>query len=125
MHPDNIRERAVDQLVDEMLDRLSALDALVRHAGDDPSLVRSADVRGSADHVVGLLLSPGSRTVAPRVVDALWSPTPRELVPPTWWRTPLGQLLAGLLGDESSSHPGAATSPAPPRPDRSLLGELV
>jgi hypothetical protein len=103
MPDDQLCERAVDQLVDEVLDRLTALDSILSHRCDDPSPQRrSSDARAGAHHVVDRLRSRNYRTVAATaLVDALWSPTPCERIPPTWWRTPLGQLLASSFGDEA------------------------
>jgi hypothetical protein len=108
MTDEQLCERAVDQLVDEVLERLNALDAILPHSCQEPSPPRrSADARIGAHHVVGLLRSSQRCTVAARVVDAVWSPTPPERIPPTWWRTPLGQLLTSSLGDNG---------PAPRKP---------
>ena len=92
MSVEDLRERAVDQLVDETLDRLHELRHLL--ASQQLPSWASADVRTAAAHVIARLTTgPARHRTARALVTSLWNTDDPARVPPTWWATPLGGLL--------------------------------
>jgi hypothetical protein len=89
-------EAATDQLVDEICQRLAALYSLVNLslAEAGPPV---AEIRTYATEIVSRLSRPAPRAVASAIARALW-PVPSGVhVPPGWWTTPLGALIAQSL----------------------------
>ena len=90
-------ERPVDQFVDEVLDRLSALHALL-DAEDRPI---DADIaRRAGRTLISRLHSGTGPDVAEHIVNALWSAQRGGRVPASWLTTPLG----GLVRDATCAH---------------------
>ena len=93
---------AVDQLVDELMLRLSHLAQLTPDLVDDPA-AKAGPLRRTAEGTVAALLPPGpqAEAVARMVMTALWGVwgDSRAI---TWWRTPLGALLAARTHRPSS-----------------------
>jgi hypothetical protein len=88
-------ERATDQFVDEICQRLTAL-----HACVNTSLAEVGppidDIRRHASALVDRLSQPDPVT-AIAVACTLWPPQPGAHVPASWWATPLGRLIASAL----------------------------
>jgi hypothetical protein len=104
-------EAATDQLVDEICQRLASLYSLVdlslAHAG--PPV---AEIRTCATEIVGRLTLPAPRALAVSITRALW-PAPSGVdVPPTWWRTPLGSLIAQSLGTRATASASMTSGPS-------------
>ena len=88
--PQRDADRPVDQFVDEVLDRLSALHALL-DIKDPPT---DADTARRAGHaLISRLRNSPAPAVADQLVDALWSAQRGGRVPTGWLTTPLGNLV--------------------------------
>jgi hypothetical protein len=89
----DVLERATDQLVDEICQRLTALytllDASVADDGPTPD-----DIRDRAAQVVRRLVGTDGPDTAALVAKILWPPQPGRHVPSQWWDTPLGGLIS-------------------------------
>ena len=88
-------DAVVDQLVDELMLRLSHLAQLVPDVVDEQKAV-AGTLRHAAQRTAAALRSPGADAdaVARMVTAALWGVW-GENPPTTWGRTPLGAALAG------------------------------
>ena len=86
-------EAATDQLVDEVCARLTALygllDISVSETGVPVDVIRSR-----ATEVVRRLASSQPRVAAGAIARALWPLQTATQVPPNWWDTPLGTVIA-------------------------------
>ena len=87
-------DAVVDQLVDELMLRLSHVAQLAPDVVGDPAAM-VGPLRRTAEGVAAELRAAGPHAdeVALRVTAALWG-TWGESPPTSWWRTPLGALLA-------------------------------
>jgi hypothetical protein len=105
-------EAATDQLVDEICQRLATLFSLV-----DLSLGEAgppvAAIRRCAAELVGRLTGPTSPSVALSIARALWPVASGVHIPPAWWTTPLGALLARSLDTRVPAPAGMASPPRP------------
>lgn len=99
-------ERATDQLVDEICQRLTTLHTCVNTslAEVGPAI---EDIRRNAPAVVERLSHADART-AIAVARTLWPPQPGAHVPTSWWTTPLARLIATAL-DGHAAATGAVT----------------
>ena len=87
-------DAVVDQLVDELMLRLSHVAQLAPDVVGDPAAM-AGPLRRTAEGPAAELRSPGplANALALRVTAALWG-TWGDSPPTTWWSTPLGALLA-------------------------------
>lgn len=80
-------ERATDQLVDEICQRLTSLYTLV-----DASLATNGptleDIRAHVNEVVARLVSVDGPATATVIARTLWPPDPDPQIPNRWWNTP-------------------------------------
>ena len=83
-------DRPVDQFVDELLDRLEALQALL---GEERVVVEPDAARRAGQVVVAGLRSERAPMVASQLIDALWSTRCGGRAPSRWLTTPLGELV--------------------------------
>jgi len=96
--PGSGHQRAIDQLVDEICQRLAHLCELVDTPLLEPDLSVKV-IRRHAGDVVDRLTAPQARDTAVLVARALWPAEADEGIP-LWWRaTPLGVMIAAALGD--------------------------
>ena len=100
--PSREAERPVDQFVDEVLDRLSALHALI---DADETPIDAVSARRAGQELVSRLRSGATPAGADRLVDALWSSQRGGRVPAGWLTTPLGHLVrdATCAGDRTAA----------------------
>jgi len=86
-------DRATDQLVDEICQRLDALYSLV-----NTTLTESGPpidhIRRHAADVVRRVAHPHSHAEAIEVARTLWPQRSSAHVPVSWWTTPLGTLIS-------------------------------
>ena len=121
-------EEATDQLVDEICQRLLALDELLDTSIVDTGL-RRRDIRRHAADVVERLTDRPSNAAAVLITRTLWPLRPRADVPAWWWATPLGRLISAAtknaaatsdLDDSAGTAPDAQVGRRGPRPDARL-----
>jgi anti-anti-sigma factor len=89
------RERAVDQLVDELSSRVWRLKVLIEGASASPAATERADaVRAAANALVREMLPSraGSEAAADQLMAALWSDGTGD-IGDDWWGTPLGRVV--------------------------------
>ena len=88
-------DRPLDQFVDEILDRVTALQALI-----DAHVVTvdAAAVRRVGRELLAGLWSTEGQHSAAQLADALWSTTRGGRVPARWLETPLGALIERAAG---------------------------
>jgi anti-anti-sigma factor len=102
------RERAVDQLVDELSSRVWRLKVLIEGASGSPTETERTDaVRAAANALVGEM-SPsraGSEATADQLMAALWSDGARDRICDDWWGTPLGRLVQEVRAMRGSPDP--------------------
>jgi plasmid stability protein len=94
-------ERLVDQFVDEVLDRLSALHALL-DAEDRP--MDTASARRAGQELIAQLRDGSDPDVADQLVDALWSAQRGGRPPASWLTTPLGGLVRDAIRVRATRH---------------------
>lgn len=103
---EGVGQQVADQLVDEVMLRLSRVGALL--PGLDHDLDRHGrQMRAAATDLADQLAAggPRARTVAATVYSAMWAveDAPRA----SWWQTPLGRALA------AAAKPAARPTPMP------------
>jgi anti-sigma B factor antagonist len=103
-------ERATDQLVDEIFQRLTAVHDLI---DSSPSAPPPDEIRRRAAALVGRLTDAHPHGIATALTRSLWPPQPDVQIPASWWTTPLGQLVANAL-DPPSHRPLTSTPPVAP-----------
>jgi len=96
--------RPLDQFVDEILERMTALHDLLGAEG--PAVDRAA-VRRAGHHVVAALRSQQAPKAAAQLVAALWSTSSGGLVPDDWLSTPLGTLVERTARVQRRSPPSS------------------
>jgi hypothetical protein len=102
-------EAVVDQLVDELCQRLVALHGLVEASAADLG-PRVAEIRARAGDMACRLTGPQARTAAVSVARALWPPQLGTPAPEAWWATPLGAVISNAVASPSRNSNGATTA---------------
>ena len=97
-----------------MLDRLSALHALMDDAEHPP--LDTDRARRAGQQLISRLRAGPAPAVADRLVNALWSSQRGGRVPAGWLSTPLGNLLQDATSAEGRTATAAATVAARPAP---------
>ena len=95
-------DEATDQLVDEIGQRVVALDELLDTSIIDTGLSLE-EIRRHAAEVVERLTDRKENAVAVLVTRALWPTQPGADVPAWWWATPLGTLISAARRRSSDS----------------------
>jgi anti-anti-sigma regulatory factor len=84
-------DRPLDQLVDEVLDRIAPLQDVL---GIEGASVEPAAVRRAAAAVLDAVRADRAGVAAAQLEDALWSTSRGGRAPAGWFATPLGALIA-------------------------------
>jgi anti-anti-sigma regulatory factor len=84
-------DRPLDQLVDEVLDRIAPLQAVL---GIEGATIEPAAVRRAGAAVLDAVRADRAGVAAAQLEDALWSTSRGGRAPAGWFATPLGALIA-------------------------------
>jgi hypothetical protein len=104
-------DRPLDQLVDEVLDRIAPLQAVL---GLQAATAEPVAVRRAGAEVLAAMATDRGGEVASQLEDALWSTSRGGQPPAAWFATPLGALIARSLrrGRPPGSVPARDRAPA-------------
>jgi hypothetical protein len=119
--PAVLHERAVDQLVDELHERLAALDDLLHPTR--PTIVDHQALRdGAAAAVRRLLADPAAH--ADDLLDALWPHHTTRPIPHVWLATPLGRTVHDSITRAGVHAPDPTSPTAAPTVARSSIAAM-
>ena len=119
MNAADFTDPVAEQLFDEIMSRVWAIGELapLTNLADIPTPLRGAIAEGAASTARDLRRCPRADVVY-RLQTLLWSGGAQPVATDPWWRTPLGELLAGSLrqaDDREGDLAPPPTSPARPR----------